>query len=197
MRLSGSEMNPIVFALYILNLALIGVLPRLFFKRGEFNVMWWLTASPFLLCSLVLIASFFGLLHPYKLQSSVFLWISGALSVGSMLLIVTTIRTHKTPLALWHQEAPPESIVMHGPYRYIRHPFYSSFLMTLFGAVLLCPHPGTVGCFLYAAFLLNWTAAKEERFLSDSAFGDQYRIYRQRTGRFLPKFLPAAEREQT
>ena len=189
-------MTPIVFALYILNLALIEVLPRLFFKRGALNLMWWLTAAPFLGCSLVLIASFFGFLHPYELESPIFLWISGALSVGSILLIVTTIRTHETPLALWHQEMPPESIVMRGPYRYIRHPFYSSFLMTLFGAILFCPHPATVICFLYGTFLLNWTAAKEERFLSNSAFGDQYRIYRHRTGRFLPKFLPA-QKEQT
>ena len=36
--------------------------------------------------------------------------------------------------------------------------------------------------------MLHYTAGKEEHKLSNSEFGDEYRGYLARTGRFLPRF---------
>ncbi|MCI0414734.1 isoprenylcysteine carboxylmethyltransferase family protein [bacterium] len=183
-------MSPALFLLYLLNLAFIGLLPRIFFKRGKFHWLWWLTAAPFLGCAIVLTACFAGYLTPWPLLPD---WLNDCFavlaSVFSMSLISYTLGTHRSRLALWHQRDEPESIVTYGAYRYIRHPFYTAFLLALLGAVLLAPHPGTLFTFLYGFLILNYTASREEKFLSESTFGEQYREYRKRTGRFLPWFM--------
>lgn len=178
------------YLLLLMNLVYIGLLPRIFFKKGKLHLLWWMTAAPFFLCALILVACFAGYL---KTMSLLPLWLSECLavisSVLSIALIAFTLGTHRSRLALWHQNDAPESIVTYGAYRYIRHPFYSGFLLALLGAVFLAPHPGTLFTFLYGLILLNYTAAREERLLSESTFGEQYREYRKRTGRFLPWFM--------
>ncbi len=59
--------------------------------------------------------------------------------------------------------------------------------LTLTGTLIGCPHPGTLACLVYATVMLHYTARKEERKLSSSQFGDDYRSYLARTGRFLPR----------
>ena len=109
-------------------------------------------------------------------------------SVGSIALIFLTVGTHRVPLALWHQKNDaPHQIVTHGPYRRIRHPFYSAFLLALFGAFLFSPQAGTLILFLYALVMLNFTAGKEEKRLMSSEFGTEYQRYIKETGRFWPK----------
>jgi protein-S-isoprenylcysteine O-methyltransferase Ste14 len=77
--------------------------------------------------------------------------------------------------------------VTYGAYRWIRHPFYASFLLALFGALVFCPNWATLATFLEGFVILNLTAAREERRLSSSEFGAEYRDYIQRTGRFWPR----------
>ena len=96
------------------------------------------------------------------------------------------MRLSLTPL--WHQEDDaPRSIVTYGAYKYVRHPFYSAFLLALAGTLVACPHPGTMVCLAYALLMLRHTARKEEYKLANSEFGEQYRSYLARTGRFLPR----------
>jgi protein-S-isoprenylcysteine O-methyltransferase Ste14 len=119
--------------------------------------------------------------------------ISASLSVASISLMCFTIGTHRRPLALWHQanDAPVE-IVTYGAYKYIRHPFYASFILVLAATVVLCPSPWSVAVAGYGLLILNFTAAREERKLAGSAFGDEYRAYMMQSGRFFPKFKRAA-----
>lgn len=186
-------MNESVFLLYLLIFIFIGLLPRVFFKKeGRFNLMWWLTASPFLLCTLFLIISFLGYLPRVTGNQSnlatVLELVSVPFSVASIALIFFTLGTHRIPIALWHQENDaPMHIVTYGAYRWIRHPFYASFLLALFGALLFCPHWGTLATFVQGFVILNLTAAREERRLCGSQFGAEYEEYMQRTGRFRPR----------
>ena len=186
-------MNESVLVLYLLNLIFIGVLPRVFFKKdGRFNLMWWLTASPFVLCTLFLILSFVGYLPRLSGEKSslatVLELISVPFSVASIALIFFTLGTHRIPIALWHQDNDaPNHIVTYGAYRAIRHPFYASFLLALFGALVFCPTWGTLATFVEAFVILNLTAAREERRLSASEFGAEYQEYMRRTGRFWPR----------
>jgi len=78
-------------------------------------------------------------------------------------------------------------LVASGPYRYVRHPVYSSFtaiaagLGLVFRSYLLA----AVAAVWLAAGM--WWAAEEETLLaSPDALGDAYRTYSERTGRFLP-----------
>jgi protein-S-isoprenylcysteine O-methyltransferase Ste14 len=77
--------------------------------------------------------------------------------------------------------------VNHGPYRYVRNPMYSGILIV--GASLGL----ALGTWLVplAATAMFWMLARrtriEERYLI-ARFGDQYRGYMTRVGRFFPRF---------
>jgi protein-S-isoprenylcysteine O-methyltransferase Ste14 len=183
-------MSEAVFVLLLLNLAYIGLLPKIFFKRGKLHLLWWMTAAPFFICAAVLIGVYSGLLHPWHiLPEAVSESIAAILSAISIALISFTLGTHRSKLALWHQSEAPESIVTYGAYKHIRHPFYTAFLLTLLGAFIFALHPATAAIFVYAFCILNYTARKEEKWLTESTFGEEYRAYRKRTGRFLPWFM--------
>jgi protein-S-isoprenylcysteine O-methyltransferase Ste14 len=183
-------MNEAVFILLLLNLGYIGLLPRIFFKRGKLHLLWWMTAAPFFICAAILIAVFFGLIHPWKIPApSISESMAAILSAISIGVISFTLGTHRSRLALWHQQDAPESIVTYGAYKYIRHPFYTAFLLALLAAFLFAPHASTLLIFLYAICILNYTARKEEKWLTESTFGEAYQTYRKRTGRFLPWFM--------
>lgn len=186
-------MNAAVLLLFLLNFIFIGALPFFFFKRdGRFNGMWFLTAAPFFLCSLILIASMGGWVLPLIEYGSaagrLLEMLSVPFSVASIALIFVTVGIHRIPLALWHQENDaPQQIVTYGPYRWVRHPFYVSFLLSLLGALLFFPHPAMVFTLLYGYLILNYTAAREERRLKESQFGAEYEVYMRQTGRFVPR----------
>jgi len=193
-----TQMNEGILLFYVLNFIFIGLLPKLFFKKdGSFNLLWWLTASPFFLCTLFLLLSYAGYvtrLTGYGNNLSRILELVSVLfTVGSVALIFFTLGTHRIPIALWHQDNDaPKHIVTYGAYRWIRHPFYASFLLALFGALVFCPQWGTIVTFLQGFAILNLTAAREERRISASQFGAEYREYMGRTGRFWPRLRAAS-----
>jgi protein-S-isoprenylcysteine O-methyltransferase Ste14 len=163
----------------------------LFFRRdGRIGLMWWLTALPFFVCPAILLFAFFA-------HTPVMTWpgwrgpgeLTAVLAdAASLALIFFTLGTHRIPLALWHQDNDsPAHIVTYGAYGRIRHPFYASFILTFLGAFALFPHWSTLFLLGYALVLLNLTAAREEKRLSASSFGAEYRQYMARTGRFLPR----------
>lgn len=77
-------------------------------------------------------------------------------------------------------------LITTGPYRWIRHPLYT------FGALFFLALSVLTTLWWPALFLLPglaaliWRARYEEANLI-ARFGDEYRAYRQQTGRFLPK----------
>jgi protein-S-isoprenylcysteine O-methyltransferase Ste14 len=187
-------MNHAVLFLHLLNLLYIGLLPRIFFKKGgRYNAAWWLTAAPFLANTFLLLLAGAGILpfhwalpDPFRGQ---FTGLSVAFAAGSIALISYTLGTHRIPIALWHQESDaPEQIVTWGAYARIRHPFYAAFLLALVAQFLFLPHAGTFVSLLYGVWRLDATAAREEARLSASALGPEYREYLARTGRFWPRF---------
>ena len=188
------HMNEAILFIYLLNFVFIGLLPKLFFRKdGSYNLMWWLTASPFFLCTLFLLLSFAGYIPRLtgygNSTARVFELVSVPFTVASVALIFFTLGTHRIPIALWHQENDaPKHIVTYGAYRWIRHPFYASFLLALFGALLFCPQWGTLITFIQGFVILNRTAAREEKRLCASQFGAEYAEYVRRTGRFWPRF---------
>ena len=184
-------MNLSITLVQLADLAAIGLLPRVFFRRdGRFNARWWLTAAPFFGAAALLVAAQVGFLVRLPLPGAAAdaVALAGlALAVLSIALIAYTLGTHTRPIALWHQyNDAPQHIVTHGAYARIRHPFYAAFLAGLAGVALYLPHWATFGVFVYALTALTVTARGEERRLLASPFGAEYREYMNRTGRFLP-----------
>lgn len=78
-------------------------------------------------------------------------------------------------------------LVTTGPYAYISYPLYLGMIGWSISVSLLTANWIFVAaCVLSIAGLL-WRIPKEEQMMIE-AFGDEYKAYRQRTGRFFPNF---------
>ena len=79
-------------------------------------------------------------------------------------------------------------LVTRGPYSRIRHPTYTGTLLVDLGATLLFLNVILVLGFLARVAMAHKRAVLEEELLSSpDGFGESYKQYMQRTGRFLPK----------
>jgi len=72
-----------------------------------------------------------------------------------------------------------------GPYRYVRHPTFTSFLMIALGLLMVNPALPTLLATIYAFWDFRSAAKKEEALLCENL--DGYADYMRRTGRFVPQ----------
>jgi protein-S-isoprenylcysteine O-methyltransferase Ste14 len=77
-------------------------------------------------------------------------------------------------------------LVTHGPYRWIRHPLYAFASVSLLGFGLMLRSWFLLAAVLGIMLWLPVRARREEEYLIAS-FGDRYRSYMTRTGRFFPR----------
>jgi protein-S-isoprenylcysteine O-methyltransferase Ste14 len=81
---------------------------------------------------------------------------------------------------------PPLRLVCNGPYRSVRHPFYSSYLLTWL-AGFVATRSGILLLPFLAMLAIYWRAARyEEGKFSTSNLAEKYAAYRARSGMFLP-----------
>lgn len=78
------------------------------------------------------------------------------------------------------------TLVTTGPYRFIRHPLYSFVTLCLLGIGVAIDSAVFI-VFPLGAFTLMAIRVPREEALLVEKFGDAYREYRSRTGRFLPR----------
>ena len=83
---------------------------------------------------------------------------------------------------------------MHGPYRWIRHPLYDSAALLTVAVSLIAANwfLFVTGVVLFGLLIIR-TRTEEANLVA--RFGDSYRTYMERTGRFLPR-IGANRREQ-
>jgi protein-S-isoprenylcysteine O-methyltransferase Ste14 len=82
-------------------------------------------------------------------------------------------------------------LIQSGPYRLVRHPMYTSFLVMLTGMLLLSANWFIGGGgILFILLLMAVRTPREERMLL-AHFGEEYRAYMARTGRYLPRLRRA------
>ena len=137
-------------------------------------------------------ATIFGVLHLFAILYSSSLSAERSL-VGSFLYLASgalfwwAIRTSsRHPLSAAFSPDLPVHIVRNGPYRWVRHPLYTSYIvMWLAGWVVaaywwLIP---TVLMMVVIYFMAS--SAEEEKFLR-TPLAEAYQQYRLHTGRFLP-----------
>jgi protein-S-isoprenylcysteine O-methyltransferase Ste14 len=78
------------------------------------------------------------------------------------------------------------TLVIHGPYRWVRHPFYDSAALLALALSLITANWlfFVTGVVLFCLLVIR-TPTEEENLVA--RFGDSYRAYMERTGRFLPR----------
>lgn len=110
-----------------------------------------------------------------------------AVAIDSVLVIwmFRSLDTNITPV---HETRENATLVTNGPYRWIRHPLYAfGFALLIALAVVTGIWWLAVCAVLFISIFALWRVPKEEARLIEM-FGDAYRNYMTRTGRFLPKF---------
>ena len=108
----------------------------------------------------------------------------GILCVGLVYWLFASIGSGITPVSVTRKE---HKLVTRGIYRWVRHPLYTvgSSLIVSFG--LIADNWFIMLIAVLAFITMAIRTPKEEANLIEK-FGDEYRDYMKRTGRFLPKF---------
>jgi protein-S-isoprenylcysteine O-methyltransferase Ste14 len=109
----------------------------------------------------------------------------GVLSVIGIYWLFSSIGSGISPTSATRKE---HKLVTNGPYRWVRHPLYTigSALIVSFGLMADNWFIMALGVLAFIGMALR--TPKEEANLI-AKFGDEYREYMQRTGRFFPKLL--------
>jgi protein-S-isoprenylcysteine O-methyltransferase Ste14 len=81
------------------------------------------------------------------------------------------------------------TLVVHGPYRWVRHPFYVVIFLWGFSLTLLTANWLLALIGIAAMTMLVIRTPVEEAKLAER-FGEEYRAYARRTGRFFPRLRP-------
>jgi protein-S-isoprenylcysteine O-methyltransferase Ste14 len=82
-----------------------------------------------------------------------------------------------------------QALITSGPYRTIRHPIYTAFILIL-GSTLFISSNWLIGlCWAGMTILETISRIGFEESLMVEYFGDQYREYMKKTGRLLPKVM--------
>jgi protein-S-isoprenylcysteine O-methyltransferase Ste14 len=121
-------------------------------------------------------------------------WTGVAVGACAGCVIVWTFHTLGRNLTDTVVTRREHTLVTHGPYRWVRHPFYDAVALGVAGNALAAANwfLGLTGI-LTLALLIARTRIEEEKLVA--RFGDRYRGYMNDTGRFLPRSVrPRAER---
>ncbi|MCC6580845.1 MAG: isoprenylcysteine carboxylmethyltransferase family protein [Phycisphaeraceae bacterium] len=109
--------------------------------------------------------------------------VTGGLCSLLMYWTLSSLGKNLTDTVVTRAEA---ALVTHGPYRWVRHPFYVTTGLLMMSVTLLTANWLIGLSSLLVLGLLVVRTPKEEQILIDR-FGDEYRLYMTSTGRFFPR----------
>lgn len=112
-------------------------------------------------------------------------WAGVAVGLVTPLLLLWTLRTLGPNLTDTVVTRQSHTLVTRGPYRWVRHPFYLCMALFVLSLGLAAANwfVLTAGVVVFTLLAVR-TRTEEEKLLA--RFGDPYRAYLKRTGRFLP-----------
>lgn len=119
-----------------------------------------------------------------------------AAMVAAMALFWYAVATTRLrPPAIAFTPTQPSTFYSRGPYRFVRHPFYLSYVLFWVGTSLVTPGLlSWVVPVLFAAIYFR-LAVREEVTFMHSEFATAYRDYQRSVGMFFPKLLPGHSRQ--
>jgi protein-S-isoprenylcysteine O-methyltransferase Ste14 len=120
--------------------------------------------------------------------STMFTWLGLASMTGGLILCAVAVTGLGTSWRIGIDRETPGSLVSGGVYKSVRHPIYSGMLMVVSGVALVTGDLISIAVAGAAWVGIPLQARLEEEFLI-SRHGDEYRKYKERTGRFWPSGL--------
>ena len=87
-------------------------------------------------------------------------------------------------------EKTNHKLITHGPYRWVRHPMYTTLFLMGLGWLLLTANWFVGAPLMAGIFIIVIIRVKNEEAMLINLFGDEYLVYMQQTGRYLPYFSP-------
>ena|SRR2546425_6361969 len=109
--------------------------------------------------------------------------------LGAVLLLVGlplfTVGAYLTGRYVYSRPRAERPLLQKGPYRFIRHPIYLAFMLVAAGFILFALNLVMLPL-VYIFTAIRYPKREEPELIE--LYGDAYREYQQRTGRFLPKF---------
>lgn len=114
-------------------------------------------------------------------------WVGVAIGALAGALLIWTFRNLGTNITDTVVTRKEHFLVLTGPYRWVRHPFYVAFALAALANSLVTANWFIFGTGVVVLALLVLRTNKEEEKLIER-FGDDYRRYMATTGRFWPRF---------
>jgi len=114
-------------------------------------------------------------------------WTGFAIGIVSVIFWTWTQVLLDTQWSAQLQLTKEHHLITTGPYARIRHPLYAGMFGWCGALSLLTANWIFVAIAILSIVGLMWRVPKEEQMMIE-AFGEEYKAYMQRTGRFLPKF---------
>jgi len=135
------------------------------------------------------------------LNRAMFSYSNGVLIVADVLLaagVVTTLWARRTLGRNWSidvMQKVDHELIEDGPFRYVRHPIYTGFLLTFLASALIIDQWRCVlaTAIAYVTFVRKYRL-EEEMMLQ--LFGERYMAYRLRVPALVPALIPARARGQ-
>lgn len=106
-----------------------------------------------------------------------------AIGVGLLTWTLRRLGTNLTDTVVTRRE---HTLVMQGPYRWVRHPFYDAMALLIVAIALIAANWFVLltGAIVFLLLAVR-TQTEEAQLLA--RFGQEYRTYMENTGRFVPK----------
>jgi len=112
------------------------------------------------------------------------------LYVTSLILFWWAVYTNRAkPLSAVFSPDLPGHFVSHGPYAWVRHPFYTSYLLTWLAGVAATGHLWLLSTVLVMVTIYWRAALLEEKKFFQTALASLYLAYKSRTGLFAPSLV--------
>ena len=101
--------------------------------------------------------------------------------------LITALLLLRSAHFVVRQEQRPAQVITSGAFRYVRHPLYLASLLSYAGLIIstasLVSLALLIGIFIFHDFIGSY-----EESIMEAKFGDAYRSYQAKTGKWIPRF---------
>ncbi len=116
--------------------------------------------------------------------------VAGTFLIISLIIFLISVRsTSNVKFQFIGSDKVPDKIVTTGIYKYIRHPFYLSYILAWIGDFISQPNSISASVTALTFAIYYKSAVAEERSILSSAHRERYLSYISRSGRLMPKFI--------